>query len=379
MKKAILFLVVFSFVSVGMVFSQASITGKVDVDVSIQNALGDSNVTSSTASGDTEVDIKAAVDDFNSITIQFRGADIGTTTGITAGDIFVESNLVGAFGWSESVPNLSLAIKGGVFNPEPAEKGEVREVDNIADIIGHAAVVGGGALNLSIGYTDWLKVQGGVRFATGEETDVTIRERIGWYAGISGEGGVSSDSTAGKLGYSAHVTNNNAPVNDENPVEIGVGVQYSGLQVGTIRSAGGAIAEPADVPIFQFGVGGQFVYFLSPDNLDTQWQWGANLGFNFISIIDLGFEVGGDSENVLDGIGVGLSLVNPGENVGRIFNLGVEFTAKGLGGEGDPALNVGPEISVKAGNTGPQFRFGIPINIDAPEESSINLDVSFSF
>lgn len=408
MKRAILILVVLLLISTGVVYSQASITGKVDVDVDIENAFSDKPTTFSTAAGDTEVDIKATIADYSSITVQFRGIDAGG--GINSGDVFLESDIIGAFGWSDSIPELLLKIKGGVFNPEPSEKGEVQEFTNLSDIISTDTIAKGGAALLSIGYTDWLKVEGGIRFSNPGTTTTTTLTQIGttnnytsttkstpspssdfgWLASVSGEGSLSADNSAvGKIGYSVNVTNQNTAVKGEFPTELAIGVAYSGLQLGTIRSAGGAIAEPGDVPVFQLGIGGQFVYFLSGD-VTNQWMYGVNLATKFLTIIDLGFDLKGTATNPVDAIGLELGVVNPGENVGRIFGLALDFRAENLGGDvertlasGDKTkeakLSISPELTLQAGSAGPKFRFGLPIVVDNIEASLIELDVELSF
>lgn len=396
MKRTILFLVIFGLVAAGA-FGQTAITGKVDVDVNILNAFNSGTpVAYSTASNDTEVDISAIVDDFSSITIQFRGIELGNagSGGINAGDIFVDSDIIGAFGWSELVPDLVVRIKGGIFNPEPNEKGEVFEVANIVDIIDQAAIADGAAALVTLGYTDWFSFVGGVRF------DLSGGD-FSWVAGVSGEGGFSDDLTTGKLGYTAYVTNNNTDLNNDGTlvrvagvalpkgaIEVGVGLQYSGLQLfGTIRSAGGEIAEPGDVPVLEVGLGGQVILF--PEGADfadntantVPVQWGANLAFKVLTFIDLGFEIGGNTVNPLDAFGVELKAVNPGENVGRIFGLGVEFFADNIGAAGtdDAAYTVAPELTLQAGATGPKFRFAVPFDLNTFAKTEISLDVEFGF
>lgn len=409
MKRTILFLVIFGLVAAG-VFGQTAITGKVDVEADIDNAFkSGTNVTYTTASGDTEVDISAIVDDFSSITIQFRGIELGNAGegGINAGDIFVDSDILGAFGWSELVPDLVVRIKGGLFNPEPNEKGEVFEVANIVDIIGQDEIASGAAALVTVGYTDWFSFIGGVRFDLGGED-------VSWVTGVSGEGGFSDDLTIGKLGYTAYATNNNGGtvvVVEDDPatldkdesedsvdgsfnigdinvsrgaIEVGVGLQYSGLQLfGTIRSAGGTIAEPGDVPILELGLGAQVILFPEGHGADNAIpvQWGANLAFKILTFIDLGFEIGGTQENPLNAAGVELKVVNPGENVGRIFGLGVEFLADDIGAAGtnDAKYTVSPELTLQAGSTGPQFRFAVPFNVSAFSDTKIELDVEFGF
>ena len=377
MKKSILLLLIFMVVATGA-FAQANITGKVDVDVDIANAFNDDTVEFTTEQDNTEVDISAAVDEFSSITIQFRGEG----DAIQAGDIFLESDIVGAFGMTgEATSNLVLKLKGGLFTPEPSEVGEVKEYSNLSDVIGVDDVAGGGAALLTVGYTDWVSLSGGARF------DLDGSDDFGWVANIIGSGAIGP----GTLKYSAYITNENTPLDRNDgqidPTEIGVGVQYSGLQGGSVATAGGTLAEPGSVPIIDFGIGAQF--WIQPfvagggdltDGLEDQgniWQYGVNVAFTFLSFIDLVLDIQGQDGAALNAIGAGIGVSNPGENVGRIFGLDLIFRAEELGDEA--AYSIEPRIRLKLGNTGAQFRFGVPIDIDDPEDSAINLDVALSF
>ena len=385
MKKYILLLLSCSAV-VQEIYAQSAITGAIDVGVTVLNAFNDDTTTFTTATDNTEVDITAVVDEFTAITIQFSGEG-GQTSAIQTGDIFLESDIIGAFDiGGDTTRNVTLKIQGGLFTPEPFEVGEVKEYSDISDVIEVNTIAYGGAALVTAGYTDWVHVSAGARL------DLNGTSGIGWMASVFGMGAAGP----GILTYSVYATNQNGAPNMSyfggfiDPTEFGVGIQYSALEFGLTTIAGN---NTRSVPIVSGGIGAQF--WIQPivvggeeriEGLEEHgniWQYGINLSVTFLSFVDVVFDLRGVDGAPLDAIGVGIGISNLGVRIEQLFGCDLIFRAEHLGPNAndlhETLISIEPRVRLTIGHSGAQFRFGVPINIADPTRSTIVLDATLHF
>jgi len=408
MKKSILFVMMFVGVTAG-IFAQADLTGKVDVVAQIRNAFdNDTDVEYAVSGRDTEINLKASVDEFSNLTVEFRDNAVGDSAStLTADTVFIESDVAGAFQMAPTDgTGFVFKVKGGLFGLDPVEKGEIVEYSNYSDVIDFADEAAGAAALITLGYTEWLNVGGGFRFADNDNT-------LSFLANVHGGGAVGP----GDLGYTVYTAgdHNSAATTDATDLQVGFGLEYKNLSFGEMTMG------EATVPIVTLGFGTQFEYDLeSYDSRNSndageanggafdgnvQWVYGLNIHFDFIGILDLVIDLTGagngdapsgtaNADNFVDALGIGLQIEDPSSIFGLRLTFGVGF---GDGAIGPSAGNVRgdvlpdgtrdsgtteefairPELILRAGAV--EFSSGVDVDIDTSENTTIDFQVVLGF
>ena len=310
MKRSILFLVALSLVASGA-FGQ-SLGGKLEFESSILlgGALypNDSSVSSTEVTA--EVNLTAVVDDFNSVTVEFRdNIDAATPIDITPviqfGSIFLTSDIGGALGLTDLTGGLNLKYKGGWFKPELREVGELKDIIQVSDVINeraswdeaHGRNLGS---TFTVGWQDFVNLDVGLLLASQNTKPTDLMFSV--YGAV--------DTGFGIFEYLAFFVETAADqvLGDANSGQVGGGLEYNTIPVG------------GDVSL---GVGVEGYYDLAESN----WGLGVNVVADISNWLDIDLDFGmvpvADDMQQID-LGLGIDLQDPTETLGLTAEVGIE-------------------------------------------------------
>ena len=316
-----------------------------------------------------EPNITGAVDEYNSVTIELRlfgdvietnSRDGSTTnnekvtipagTSIQTGSFFINSDIAGALGWTEASGGFNLKVKAGYFGPETTEVGQIKSIVESSDTADFGLASGGGS-EFTVGYTDYINVLIGLKYGDADD-DPTI-DRFGWFVNPYGKAVLGP----GTLEYSVYY----GTATEIATGTLGVGLEYNNIALGDDLS---------------LGIGGEFNYTLVESG-DAPFNYGANLVLDVSNWLDVDLALGGNQEEIVNQVGVGLGVNNPSETLG----LSIE-TEIGLA-ENAP-IRINPDLWFKAGAA--TFTAGVDLrDINDPDGNStfgnsvFDLIISLSF
>ncbi len=333
-KRFILFLVALMLVA-GGAFGQADLGGKLEFESSIfvggtrgsnfQGVSGDN--TADTENRDVnsslitaEINLTAVVDDFNSVTVEFRdnldnltGATElqaeGAAQSISFGSIFLTTDIAGVFGMTDLTDGLNLKYKGGWFRPELREVGEIKDIIEVSDVNNAAATWDEThSRNLgsifTIGWQDFVNLEVGLLLASQNTKATDVMFSV--YGAVP-----AGPGTFEYLAFFVE-TDQNQVLGDPDSGQVGGGLEYRDIAVGGDISLG-------------IGVEGHF------DLENNNWGLGVNLVADISNWLDVDLDFGIDPFETHEtstgqnfNLGVGLDLQDPTETVGLTAEVGIE-------------------------------------------------------
>ena len=360
MKKTILLVLALVLVS-GFVYA-ANVSGKLEVKGQV--GFGDGPAPFDNNGVFTfEPNITGAVDEYNSVTIELRlfgevietnSRDGSTTdnqkvtipagTSLQAGSFFINSDIAGALGWTESTGGFNLKVKAGYFGPDTTEVGQVKSIVESSDTADFNDLATGGASEFTIGYTDYINLLFGVRYGDDDDDAADTVTRLGWFLNPFGKAVLGP----GTLEYSAYF----GTLTDIDNGVVGVGLEYNNIAVAT------------DISI---GIGAEFNLAL----IDSSFNYGANAVLDVSNWLDVDIALGGNQENIVNALGIGFILNNPSETLGLTLETEIGLAA-------DSVIRVNPDLWFKAGAA--TYTAGIDIkDLGNFDETILDLFISLSF
>ena len=422
MKKTILLVLALVLVS-GFVYA-ANVSGKLEAKAQV--GFGEAGQPFANNGVFTfEPNITGAVDEYNSVTIELRlfgdvietnSRDgsvtdnlkqvIGTSsvdagTSVQTGSFFINSDIAGALGWTESTGGLNLKVKAGYFGPETTEVGQVKSIVESSDGADFSLDSGGGS-EFTVGYTDYINVLVGLKY--GDDNEDPGVGRFGAFVNPYGKA-VLGPGTLEYSAYFGHGTSSNTTTvtedvveeftgppkvddmgdpltdNDGNPVppdtftrtttrdvtitnEVRTNIVGGGLEYNNIALGGD----------LSLGIGGEFNYDL--DN--SSYNYGANLVLDVSNWLDVDLAFGGNNENAANDLGIGLGVNNPSGTLGLTIETEIGLT------DTNSRIRINPDLWFKAGAA--TFTFGVDLkDINDPDGdgtfggSVADLIISLSF
>lgn len=302
MKISILFLMAFSLIAVAAFAADVSVTGELEAKGSI--GIGSTGGTFSSAS--VETNLAVSVDDYNSGTVELRGDPQGGGS-VTFGSVFLESDIAGALGLTELVDGLSVKVKSGFFALEPEERGTIKDVVDISDVIDFASKTTGAALQTTVGWKDLVNVYGGIHFPGFDSAGKPdASKRLNWVTGAYGD----VVAGPGSLGYAAYFGSNQQSYPESGAQELGVAVQYKDVAIGTVATVGAGARFTFQIPKTSAG--------------DAVWKYGVDVGVDIGDIVDVDLDLRGTAAAAVDAFAAGVGVSNPTGKVG--LSVGYEGT-----------------------------------------------------
>ena len=406
MKKTILLVLALVLVS-GFVYA-ANVSGKLEAKAQI--GFGEANQPFANNGVFTfEPNITGAVDEYNSVTIELRllGGEVietnsrgGSTTDnlkvapapdviIQAGSFFINSDIAGALGWTESTGGLNFKLKAGYFGPGTTEVGQIKDIvesSDTADLTDLVGLADGGASEFTIGYTDYINVLIGLKYGDdGNSTANNTIDRFGWFFNPYGKAVLGPGTLEYSLYFGAnHYSDEEIEAETNDQGAVGVGIEYNNIALGGDLS---------------LGIGGEFSYALTETDraphraagVDLEdvnrFNYGANVVLDVSNWLDVDLAVGGNQDNILNEIGIGLGVNDPSETVGLVIETQIKLAnetendlAKFAGATEDleDVIRINPDLWFKAGAA--KFTVGIDIvDINDFDQTLVDLIVSLSF